>query len=90
MDTDSKPLLKYSEDEYTATQRGGLHRVWAKARQSTRVVTKGWANVVRVIRFREVFAEFLATFALVVSVPSGLEYCCGCIIIIFRWEVYLW
>lgn len=65
MEGDSKPLLKYSADEYRGAPRG-LRAGWAKVQRAGEVTTTGWANIVRVIRLREVFAEFLATFALLV------------------------
>ena len=68
MDTSAKPLLKYTADERRSSPQGGVHAVWAKVQLAARTVTKCWAKAVRIIHFREVFAEFLATFALVVRV----------------------
>ena len=68
MEGDSKPLLKYSADEYKGpAPRRGLFAGWAKVQRAGTVTTRGWAKIVRVVRMREVFAEFLATFALLVT-----------------------
>ncbi|CAI7999277.1 Aquaporin-9 [Geodia barretti] len=60
---DSKPLLKYSADDYRGPPRG-LRVGLAKVQKAGEVTTRGWARIVRIVRLREVFAEFLATFAL--------------------------
>ena len=59
-------MLKYSSDEYSE-QSSGIRGVWAHAHNAENVVKRSWAKAVKVVRMREVFAEFLATFALVVS-----------------------
>lgn len=57
-------MLKYSSDEYSE-QSSGIRGVWAHAHNAENVVKRSWAKAVKVVRMREVFAEFLATFALV-------------------------
>ena len=66
MEGDSKPLLKYSADDYRGPPRG-LRVGLAKVQKAGEVTTRGWARIVRIVRLREVFAEFLATFALLVT-----------------------
>lgn len=67
MAAETKPLLKYSSDEYSA-RATGLRGMWARGQNAGRMVTHLWARAVSVVRMREVFAEFLATFALVVCI----------------------
>ena len=46
------------------------HRIVRLETQASHTVTKYWAKAVKVIRGREFFAEFLATFMLIVSQPA--------------------
>ena len=66
MASDTKPMLKYSADGYSE-RSNSVRRLRAQIQTAKNVVKRSWARAVKVVRMREVFAEFLATFALVVS-----------------------
>ena len=66
MASETKPLLKYSSDGYSS-QGGRVRQVLRHIETAENTVKTLWAKAVRVVHMREVFAEFLATFALVVS-----------------------
>lgn len=66
MASETKPLLKYSSDEYSA-RPSSVRALWNHVENAGRIVTRTWAKAIRVVHLREVFAEFLATFALLVS-----------------------
>ena len=52
------------------------HRIVRLEAQASHTITKHWAKAVKVIRGREFFAEFLATFMLIVS--QAAQHCtCG-------------
>ena len=74
MASDTKPMLKYSSDDYS-TRSNGVHNqgLRAQMQMAMNVVRRSWARAVKIVRMREVFAEFLATFALVVG-EGGIEH----------------
>ena len=74
MAAETKPLLKYSSDEYSERSTG-LRTLWRRGQNAGRAVTHLWARAIQVVRMREVFAEFLATFALVVSDDISIILC---------------
>ena len=73
MASDTKPMLKYSSDDYSTRSNGVHNRLRAQMQMAMNVVRRSWARAVKIVRMREVFAEFLATFALVVG-ERGIEY----------------
>ena len=58
-------LLPHSV-QYGSNQKG-IDRLLNNIKVAENVVNVAWAKAVRIARLREVFAEFLATFILVVS-----------------------
>ena len=68
MASDTKPMLKYSSDDCSIRSNSVRNRALrAQIQTATNVVRRSWARAVKIVHMREVFAEFLATFALVVS-----------------------
>lgn len=69
MSSETKPLLKNSSNEYNISTSGGNRAViWTRLQNAENLFKQSWARAVKVGRMREFFAEFLATFALVVCI----------------------
>ena len=73
MASDAEPLLKYSSDGYI-NRPTGIRALWAHVQSAGAIVTRSWARAVKFLHLREVFAEFFATFALVVRIQGGSQF----------------
>ena len=72
MSAETKPLLKSSSDDYHSQSRGRSTRPVNQnyVQGVENLLKQSWTKAVKVARLREFFAEFLATFALVVGSRS--------------------
>ena len=86
MSTEPEPLLQPSV-QYGPHQ-GGAKKILNQIHAAENVVKVAWAKAVRVVRMREIFAEFLATFVLVVR-----PFCstlCGRFCLFWKWSHVHW
>lgn len=69
MSAETAPLLKSSSDDYHSPSSGRstrpVNQTYVQGVEN--LLKRSWTRAIKVVRMREIFAEFLATFALVVS-----------------------